>query len=69
MVANYLVGTIPVDGCKPGLARAELADDAHQPVLQIYQKQNRELSYASLCVGETGHVKSDLIDQITCKWV
>jgi hypothetical protein len=26
---------------------AKLADDAHEPVLQIYKKQNRELSYAS----------------------
>jgi hypothetical protein len=27
--------------------RARLADDAHEPVLQISKKQNRELSYAS----------------------
>ena len=26
---------------------ARLADDAHEPVLQISKKQNRELSYAS----------------------
>ena len=27
-------------------ALGKLADDAHDPVLQIYIKQNRELSYA-----------------------
>ena len=27
-------------------ALGKLADDAHEPVLHIYKKQNRELSYA-----------------------
>jgi hypothetical protein len=35
---------------EPGLRSEEkLADDAHGPVLQIYKKQNRELSY-EVCV-------------------
>jgi hypothetical protein len=44
---------IPVNGRKPGLrGRAKLADDAHEPVLQISKKQNRELLYASVCEGK-----------------
>jgi hypothetical protein len=31
---------------------AKLADDAHEPVLQIYKKQNRELSYTSMRGGK-----------------
>jgi hypothetical protein len=39
---------VPVNETKPGLrGKARLADDAHEPVLQISKKQNRELSYAS----------------------
>ena len=38
---------IPASGWNAGLARGQLADDAHRPVLQISKKQNRELSYAS----------------------
>jgi hypothetical protein len=34
------------------LGQAKLADDAHEPVLQIYEKQNRELSYASVREGK-----------------
>jgi hypothetical protein len=30
----------------------KLADDAHEPVLQISKKQNRELSYASVRYGK-----------------
>ena len=44
---------VPVSGRKPGLrGKAKLADDAHEPVLQILQKQNRELSYASVRGGK-----------------
>jgi hypothetical protein len=39
-----------------------LADDAHEPVLQIYKKQNRELSYASERGGQAGLVKIKLAD-------
>jgi len=39
---------VQVDVCEAGLASVgKLADDAHESVLQIYNKQNRELSYAS----------------------
>jgi len=35
------------------LARGgRLADDAHEPVLQISKKQNRELLYASVSEGK-----------------
>jgi len=37
----------------------KLADGAHDPVLQLFQKQNRELPYAS-CVGAS-RVKYKLI--------
>jgi len=37
-----------VDGREAGLlCVGKLSDDAHEPVLQIYKKQNRELSYTS----------------------
>ena len=32
--------------------KEKLADDAHEPVLQISKKQNRELSYASVRGGK-----------------
>jgi hypothetical protein len=38
---------------------ARRADDAHEPVLQISKKQNRELSYAS---EQAGHVIIKLAD-------
>jgi hypothetical protein len=44
---------VPVNETKPGLrGKARLADDAHEPVLQISKKQNRELSYANVCEGK-----------------
>jgi hypothetical protein len=39
---------VPINGSEPGLqSDGKLTDDVHRPVLQIYKKQNRELSYAS----------------------
>jgi hypothetical protein len=39
---------VPINSSELGLrSRERLADDAHEPVLQILKKQNRELSYAS----------------------
>jgi hypothetical protein len=48
-----------------GVRGAELADDAHRPVLQISKTQNRELSYASCArgkiLGESGYNRSQNI--------
>ena len=45
-----------------GLRRGpgRLADDAHGPVLQLFKKQNRELSYASVRGSKPGTIR-DLI--------
>jgi hypothetical protein len=43
----------------------KLADGAHDPVLQLFQKQNRELPYAS-CVGAS-RVKYRLKKRLS-KW-
>jgi hypothetical protein len=52
---------VPINGTIPGLRGQEkLTDDAHEPVLPISKKQNRELSYASergasrTCQDKTG---------------
>ena len=53
MLLGGVAFKVPVNGTKPGLHRqAKLADDAHEPVLQIFKKQNRELSYASVREGK-----------------
>jgi len=41
--------------------RAKLANDVHEPVLQISKKQNRELSFARR-VGQAGLVMQNLVD-------
>jgi hypothetical protein len=41
-------------------ASRKFADDAHEPVLQISKKQNRELSYAN-SVGASRRKESELL--------
>ena len=44
---------VPINGIKLGLRwKGKFADHAHEPVLQISKKQNRELSYASVRGGK-----------------
>ena len=45
---------IPVSGWNAGLARGQLADDAHRPVLQI--SKSKTVNYhMQVAGGETGH--------------
>jgi hypothetical protein len=41
--------------------RAKLANNVHEPVLNLLPKQNRELLFAR-CVGQAGDVKQNLPD-------